>query len=137
MMQLDSYIAELADLDDAEKLEWLIEVSKELPPLSPERQAEPLPAACRVPECQTAVYLWVDVIDGRVHVEADVPRNAPTVRGLVTVVVKGLEGATVAEVRAIPDDLLPKLGLTTALGMQRQQGLRGVVTRIKRELRDS
>lgn len=136
-MTLDDYIAELADLDDAEKLEWLIEVSEELPPLSPGRQAEPLPAACRVPECQTAVYLWVDVIDGRVHVEADVPRNAPTVRGLVTVVVKGLEGATVNEVLAIPDDLLPKLGLTTALGMQRQQGLRGVVARIKQKLRGS
>ncbi|MDZ4688256.1 MAG: SufE family protein [Planctomycetaceae bacterium] len=134
-MQLDSYIAELAELDDAEKLEWLIEVSDELPFVSAARLAEPLPAECRVPECQTAVHLWVDVVDGRVHIEADVPRNAPTVRGLVTVVVRGLEGATVPEVLAIPDDLLPKLGLTKVLGMQRQQGLRGVMTRIKRELR--
>jgi cysteine desulfuration protein SufE len=134
-MQLDAYIAELAELDDAEKLEWLIEVSDELPPLSPGRQGEPLPAACRVPECQTPVHLWVENRGGRVHLEADVPRNAPTVRGLVTVVVRGLEGATVEEVLSIPDDLLPRLGLTTALGMQRQQGLRGVVSRIKREVR--
>jgi cysteine desulfuration protein SufE len=134
-MQLDSYIAELADLDDAEKLEWLIEFSDELPPLSAWREAEALPAACRVAECQTPVYLWVETRNGRIHVEADVPRNAPTVRGLVTVVVKGLEGATVEEVLSIPDDLLPVLGLTKALGMQRQQGLRGVVARIKREIR--
>ena len=134
-MQLDAYIAELMDLDDAEKLEWLIEVSDELPPLSPGRQGEPLPAECRVSECQTPVYLWVENRGGRVHLEADVPRNAPTVRGLVTVVVRGLEGATVEEVLSIPDDLLPRLGLTRALGMQRQQGLRGVVSRIKRAVR--
>jgi cysteine desulfuration protein SufE len=136
-MTLDSYIAELAELDDAEKLEWLIEASDELPPVSPGRKAEPLPAACRIPECQTPVYLWVENRNGRVHLEADVPRNAPTVRGLVAVVVRGLEGATVEEVLSIPDDLLPTLGLTTALGMQRQQGLRGVVSRIKREVRGS
>jgi cysteine desulfuration protein SufE len=134
-VKLTDFIAELSDLDDAEKLEFLVELADELPPVSATRQAEPLPAACRVPECQTAVHLWVDVTDGRVHLEADVPRNAPTVRGLVTLVVQGLDGAAASEVLAVPDDLLPKLGLQTALGMQRQQGLRGVMTRIKREIR--
>lgn len=134
-MKLDDYIAELAELDDAEKLEWLVEVSDDLPPLSAGRRGDALPAACRVQECQTPVHLWVENRAGRVHLEADVPRNAPTVRGLVTVVVLGLEDATVEEVLSIPDDLLPRLGLARALGMQRQQGLKGVVARIKRELR--
>lgn len=134
-MKLADYIAELAELDDADKLEYLVELADELPPLSPERQAAPWPPACRVPECQTAVHLWVDVVGGRVHLEADVPRNAPTVRGLVAVVVRGFEGATVSEVLSTPEDLLSVLGLGRALGMQRQQGMRGVMTRIKRELR--
>jgi cysteine desulfuration protein SufE len=70
-----------------------------------------------------------------VHLEADVPRQSPAVRGLVTLVVQGLEGASASEVLSIPDDLLVPLGLHEALGMTRRQGLRGLVAHIKREVR--
>ncbi|MDX1966904.1 MAG: SufE family protein [Planctomycetaceae bacterium] len=134
-MKLAEFVDELSDLDEHEKLEFLVELADELPPLSPERGTAPLPPSCRVQECQTAVYLWVDVNEGRLHVEADVPRNSPTVRGLVTLVVQGLEGASPMEVLQLPEDLLPRLGLQAALGMTRQQGLRGVMARIQREIR--
>lgn len=134
-MKLPELIAEFDGLDDREKLELLVECSEELPPLSPGRSPGPQSESCRVQECQTAVYLWVDLVGTRVHLEADVPKNAPTVRGLVAVLVQELEGATPAEIAAIPDDIVSHLGLQTALGMQRQQGFRGVVARIKREVR--
>ena len=134
-MRLDSFIDEFRDLDALERLETLVELADELPPLSAERAASPRPAECRVQECQTAVDLWVEVRDGRVHLEADVPPQSPTVRGLVTLVVLGLEGAAPHEVLSIPDDLLGPLGLQETLGMTRRQGLRGVVARIKREVR--
>ncbi len=134
-MKLAEFVTELSDLDDHEKLEFLVELADELPPLSAQRVTTPLPQSCRVQECQTAVYVWVAVIDGRVHLEADVPRNSPTVRGLVTLVVQGLEGASPTEVLQLPEDLLPMLGLQAALGMTRQQGLRGVLARIQREIR--
>ena len=91
--------------------------------------------SCRVQECQTPVYLWVGVEDGKTAIEADVPEKSPTVRGLVSVIVEGIAGSNPQEVLDLPDDLLPILGLQEALGMQRQQGVRGMVARIKRDLR--
>lgn len=135
MTTLNDYIEEFRELDDSERLETLVEIAEELPPLSADRAAVPFPTQCRVSECQTAVHVWVDLLDGRIELEADVPHNAPTVRGLVTLVVRSLQGMPAADVLQLPDDLLPILRLDKALGMQRQQGLRGLIQRIKRETR--
>ena len=134
-MRLQELIAEFDDLDDEEKLEMLVEMSDDLPPPSAGRSAGPQAETCRIQECQTPVFLWVDIIDGQLRLEADVPKKSPTVRGLVTLAVQGLNGATAEEVAALPDDLVEHIGLQRALGMQRQQGFRGVVARIKREVR--
>jgi len=134
-VKLDDIISELQDLDDREKLEFLVEFSNQLPPLSPERAALEHPQDCRVQECQTAVYLWVEVKEGRVQLEADVPRQSPTVRGLVALLVEGLNGEPADAVLELPEDLLPELGLVEALGMQRRQGLGGVIRRIQRDVR--
>lgn len=136
LMKLPELIADFDDLDDEEKLELLVELSDELPTLSAGHSAGQQSESCRVQECQTPVYLWVDVIDGRVRLEADVPKKSPTVRGLVTLMVTGLADATPEEVAGIPDDMVGHLGLQKVLGMQRQQGFRGVVARIKREVRN-
>ncbi len=131
LMKLDELIDEVSDLDPAEKLEWLVEFADELPGISANRAAHPFPESCRVQECQTPVFLWVDVVDGRVHLEADVPQKSPTVRGLVALVIVGVNGATPADVIGLPDDLLSILGLNGALGMNRQQGFRGLIARLK------
>ena len=62
---------------------------------------------------------------------ADVPQKSPTVRGLVALVIVGVNGATPADVIGLPDDLLSILGLNGALGMNRQQGFRGLIARLK------
>lgn len=134
-MKLDELIAEFQDLEPDEKLEWLVEFAEELPNLSANRAATPFPESCRVQECQTPVFLWVDRHDGRIHLEADVPRKSPTVRGLVALLVVGLDGEPVSSVQNLPDDLISVLGLNSALGMTRQQGFRGVVARLKQAAR--
>src|SRR5262245_26099900 len=111
-----------------------IDFSEQLPPLSAGRIREGQPARCRIQECQTPVYLWVDVTDGHVRLEAAVPDKSPTVRGFVALLVEGISGASPAEVEALPDDFLPLLGLSETLGMTRQKGFRGIVKRIKREV---
>lgn len=135
-MKLPELIADFADLDDEEKLELLVELSDDLPAPSAGHSAGQQSETCRVQECQTPVYLWVDVVDGRVRLEADVPKKSPTVRGLVALMVTGLADASPEEVAGIPDDMVGHLGLQKALGMQRQQGFRGVVARIKRDVRN-
>jgi cysteine desulfuration protein SufE len=134
-MKLADLITDFDGLDDREKLEMLVELSEELPSLSAGRTGGPQSESCRVQECQTPVYLWVDVVGGKVRLEADVPKKSPTVRGLVTLVIQGLADASPEEIAGIPDDMVGHLGLQTALGMQRQQGFRGVISRIKQEVR--
>lgn len=136
-MKLEQSLAEFADTDPEEALEMVMEFGEALPPLSPERAALHNPPECRVQECQTAVYLWADVVEGRMRLEASVTEKSPTVRGLVALLVDGLNGATPAEVLQVPDNLLPQLGLQETLGMTRQRGLAGVVARIKRAARQS
>lgn len=135
-MKLDELFKEFAETDAEEALELVMEFGECLPPLSPGRKGEGLPATCRVQECQTPVYLWVDVRDGRMEIEAHVPENSPVVRGLVAFVVEALQGATPAEVLSVPEDILPQLHLSESLGMNRRAGLAGVLGRIKRAARD-
>ncbi len=136
-MKLNELIEELDELEPGEKLEWLVEFADRLPELSAERRGRPFPDSCLVRECQTPVHLWVEAVEGRVHIEADVPRKSPTVRGLVALLVVGLEGETVSAALALPDDPVSQWKLGDVLGMTRQQGFRGVVTRLKQALRDS
>ena len=127
---LERYIARFSRADRATRLEALLDLAGALPPLPP--GLEPARESHRVPECQTPVYLWVEMADGTVHLHADVPRESPTVRGFVSLLARALDGAPPAAVAAIPDDLLHELRLDEALGMTRTQGLTAIVRRIKR-----
>lgn len=131
-MKLDELLAEFSGLAPEEALETLIEFADGLPLPAAERRVGIPPAECRIQECQTPVYLWADVISGRVRLEAIVPEQSPTVRGFVALLVVGLDGATPEEVLSIPDDFLPRLGLAETLGMTRRHGFHGIVNRIKR-----
>jgi cysteine desulfuration protein SufE len=134
MSKWQELIQEFHDLSPEERLEELVEWADRLPPISSARKCSPLPESCRVQECQTPVYLWVDVQQGGVHVEADVSPKSPTVRGLVSLVVEAVEGASPAEVLSLPDEWMRELGLAEVLGMTRQRGFHGVILRIKREV---
>lgn len=133
-MKLEQLFQEFGELEPRERLELLIEFSETLSELSDERASTPVPAECRVVECQTPVDLWVDVVEGAVHVEALVPRQSPMVRGLVALLIEGIDGAPPADVLAMPDDILVPLNLAEVLGMVRQRGARGLVANIKRRI---
>ncbi len=129
-LKLDRYVARFKAANRATRLEALLDFSGRLPALPPEREREK--ESHRVPECQTPVSLWVEVENGIVRISADVPRESPTVRGFVSLLIHGLEGATAAEVAALPDDLLHSFGLDETLGMLRMHGLTAIVRRLKR-----
>lgn len=132
MSQLDRLTQRFAGAESGLRLELLLDLADRLPPL-PERYRSAVAAGTnRVHECQTPVFLFPEVHEGRFSLFADVPREAPTVRGFVSLLIRGLNGATVEEVRAVPDDLLDRLKLTELLGMTRTQGLNAIVARVKR-----
>ncbi|MDB4637600.1 MAG: SufE family protein [Planctomycetaceae bacterium] len=134
-LKLYELTEEFEGLDDQDRLQVLIDFAETLPNES--SQYDPLfgNEECRIQECQTPVFLRIGIIDGKTYIEADVPRKSPTVRGLVSLIVEGINQADPTEVLDLPDDLLPIFGLENALGMTRQQGVRGMMSRIKRDLR--
>jgi cysteine desulfuration protein SufE len=131
---LDTIVGELSEADRQERIEMLIDLAKGLPPL-PDRLAHFKDAAHRVEECQTPVFLFVELEpSGRVALFADVPMEAPTVRGFVALLLEGLTGASVEEVLQVPNDLVERIGLPEILGMLRVRGLHGVLRRVKAEV---
>src|SRR5271165_6609168 len=130
---LDEIIADLSESDRQERIDLLIDFAKNLPPL-PEHLARLKDASHRVEECQSPVYLFVEMMGPRVALYADAPIEAPTVRGFVSLLLEGLNGATVDEVLKVPGDLVERCALQEVLGMLRLRGLSGVLRRIKSEV---
>jgi cysteine desulfuration protein SufE len=130
---LDSIVEELAGADRQERIELLIDFAKNLSPL-PDRLLAHKDASHRVEECQSPVYLFVELDGDRVSLHADAPIEAPTVRGFVSILVEGLDGATAEEVLSVKGDLIERIGLPEILGMLRVRGLSGVLNRLKTEV---
>ena len=137
MPTLDTLIPRFKAADRTTRLETLLDYSRRLPPVPERYQNEKERGEHRVHECQTPVFLWVEVDSGKVHIHADVPPESPTVRGFISLLARSLDGAAPAEVARIPDDLLDQLGLTETLGMNRTQGLTAILYRIKRSVADA
>ncbi|HYJ76905.1 MAG TPA: SufE family protein [Kineosporiaceae bacterium] len=123
-------------MSERDRLQLLLDFSRELPPLPPELEAH-RDAMEPVPECQSPVFLRVDVDpDSRVHLWFDAPREAPTTRGFASILREGLDGLTAPEVLAVPDDVPDRLGIGSAVSPLRLRGMAGMLARIKRQVRE-
>ena len=132
MPSLATVIARFKSADRNTRLETLLDYSRKLPALPPEYEALKEGGKNLVSECQTPVYLWIGLKDGKADLHADVPRESPTVRGFVALLLNSLNGVPAAEISVVPDDLLDQMQLTETLGMMRTQGLTSILRRIKR-----
>lgn len=129
-MRFDKLIARFSAADRDTRLETLLDSSRKLPEVPPRLEAA-RDRGFAVPECQTPVHLWVERENGVLRFYGDVPRESPTVRGYVSILVRTLDGATPAEVEDVPDDLLDRLKLVETLGMLRIGGLTALLRRLK------
>ncbi|HVN12112.1 MAG TPA: SufE family protein [Kineosporiaceae bacterium] len=128
-------VEDFRSLSERDRLQLLLDFSRELPPL-PRRLSEHRERMEPVPECQSPVFLLVDVgRDGRVHVYVDAPEEAPTTRGFAGILREGLDGLTASEVLAVPDDVPERLGIGGAVSLLRLRGMAGMLAGIKRQVR--
>ena len=128
--------ADFHDLEIRDRLQLLLEFSNELPDL-PERYSDHPDLLERVEECQSPVFIFVEVDDHDiVHLYATAPKEAPTTRGFASILVQGLAGLTVQEVLDIPDDFPQDLGLTEAVSPLRVRGMTALLGRAKRQIRE-
>jgi len=124
------------ELERSDRLVLLLEFANELPALPP-RYAEHPDLLERVVECQSPVFIFVEVDDKQlVHLHATAPKEAPTTRGFASILVQGLSGLTVDEVLDVPDDFPNTIGLTEAVSLLRIRGMTAMLARAKRQLRE-
>ncbi len=133
-------LQEIADEFNAiagqDRLQMLLEFSQELPPLPP-RYAEHPGLLEPVPECQTPLFLAVEVAeDGAVHLFFDAPPEAPTTRGFAGILYSGLDGLSADEVLATPGEFSSQLGLQDLVSPLRLRGMAAMLARIKRQIRE-
>lgn len=122
------------ELEEPDRLQLLLEFANELPDL-PARYADHPDLLERVVECQSPVFIFVEVDENRtVHLYATAPRESPTTRGFASILVQGLAGLTVEQVLAVPDDYPQMLGLTRAVSPLRIRGMGGMLGRTKRQV---
>lgn len=128
---LQQAVEAFAEADVDTRRLMLLEYAEELPEL-PDRYRAAMEAGLgRVHECQSPVFVYPELVDGRLALYAYAPREAPTVRGVVSLLVQTLEGASPEAVAALPDDLFARMGLVQAIGLMRQRGLAAVLARVK------
>ncbi len=137
--RLPAQLAEIVDdflaLSEPERLQLLLEFSRELPDLPARYEAAP-GLLERVEECQSPVRAFAEVDDGVVHFYATAPQEAPTTRGFASILAQGLSGLTAQQVLDVPEEFPLMLGLTRAVSALRLNGMAGMLTRAKRQVRE-
>ena len=133
-------LQEIADdfvaMPGQDRLQLLLEFSQELPGL-PDRYAEHPGLLEPVPECQSPLFLAVEVDqDSTVHLFFQAPQEAPTTRGFAAILHAGLDGLTADEVLATPAEFSSQLGLQDLVSPLRLRGMAAMLARIKRQIRE-
>jgi cysteine desulfuration protein SufE len=137
---LNPRLREIADdfesVPGKEKLQLLLEFAEELPVL-PDRYAGHTELLEQVPECQTPLFLVVEVDDDdAVHLFFDAPREAPTTRGFAGILHAGLDGLSADDVLQTPGEFSSQLGLHDLVSPLRLRGMAAMLARIKRQVRE-
>ena len=134
--QVDELIADFANLRDSERLDLLLEFSESLPAL-PERYAVHPELLERVEECQSPIFLFVEIDqDNRTRLFFSAPAESPTTRGFASILYSVIDGLPVEKALAFDTDFPFKLNLSQAVSPLRLRGMLGILTRIKRQIKE-
>jgi cysteine desulfuration protein SufE len=118
----------LGDPTDPERYRHVIDLGRQLSPLSDEERSE----ANKVRGCASQVWLVTKRGEGRLWFRGD--SDAHIVRGLIAILLRLYSGRTGREILALdPKAAFARLGLAGALSQQRSNGLYSMVERIRRD----
>lgn len=111
--------------DWMDKYENIIQIGKELPMIEEQYKTEDH----LIRGCQSRVWLHAEYRDGTIHFTAD--SDAVITRGLISLVVKVLDGHTPREIAEAELFFIDRIGLTSHLSPTRSNGLLSMVKQIK------
>lgn len=131
MSALADIIDSFEALEPTERLEWLIEFGNSLPALPEAYHAARNAGKHIVHECQAPVFFKVELSEGAISIQADVPREAPVARGFVGLLKNAFDGEPVATLQDAPVNMLEALHIQGLIGMQRTRGLTAIYTTLR------
>jgi cysteine desulfuration protein SufE len=119
-----------------EKMQALLHYAKQLEPL-PERFKQLDRAQFTVPECQTRVDLFPELVDGKLHFYVDLNvRQSPTIAAFLAILFSAVNGQPPETTLAIPDDFVRQM--MEGIGLAgREVGLNAMLARLKRHARQA
>jgi cysteine desulfuration protein SufE len=129
-------ISAFAEVPQSLKLELLLEYSENLPAL-PERYKDHPELLERVEECQSPVYLFVELDEQNiVNIFLTAPDEAPTTKGFASLLQLALDQQAADTVLNFDDSFVDALGITDLVSPLRIRGLQGMLMRIKRQVKE-
>ena len=108
-----------------DKYEYLIELGKNLAPYPEEAKTDDR----LIKGCQSRVWLNAELIDGHIQFSAD--SDAIIVKGIISMLVRVLNGHTPAEVLDADLYFIDRIGLAEHLSPTRSNGLLAMVKQIR------
>ena len=128
--KLDQIVERLkGTADPKRRYEYVLWLAKKL---------EPLPEACRndafkVKGCVSQVYVVGQLVDGRLHWRGD--SDAAITKGLLALLIEGLEGLEPAAAAAIDPAFLAETGLQASLTPSRANGFLNILRMMQAQAR--
>jgi cysteine desulfuration protein SufE len=128
---VDRILQRFRSLSREDKMQALVQYSKQLEPV-PDRFLSLDRAAFTVPECQTRVDLFPEVVDGKLHFYADVnARQSPTIAAFLAILFSAINDQPPEVTLAIPNDFVSNVMKDVGLS-SREVGLNAMLQRVKR-----
>ena len=123
----DEIIAEFTDLGDdwMDRYAYIIDLGSQLPAL-PEADKTP---AHLIEGCQSRVWLQADLIDGKVHFQAE--SDALIVKGIVALLIRVVSDHTPDEILNADLYFIDRIGLKEHLSPTRSNGLLAMVKQMR------
>lgn len=122
----DEVIEEFSDFDDwMDRYQLLIDLGNEQEPLDEKSKTE----QNLIEGCQSRVWLRADLVDGKVHFQAE--SDALIVKGIIALLIKVVSDHTPDEILNADLYFIEKIGLKEHLSPTRSNGLLSMVKQMR------
>lgn len=122
----DEVIEEFQDFDDwMDRYQLLIDLGSEQAPLDEKYKNE----QNLIDGCQSRVWLQADLVDGRIHFQAE--SDALIVKGIVALLIRVMDNHTPQEIMDADLYFIEKIGLREHLSPTRSNGLLAMLKQMK------
>jgi len=119
---LDRIVERLGSATDPKRrYEYVLWLAKRLEPLPEDRRSEDR----KVRGCVSQVYVVGDLVEGKLHWQGD--SDAQITKGLLALLIEGLEGLTPAQVVAVDPAFMAATGLQASLTPSRANGFLNIL----------